>query len=61
MNKLLGIDYANQPDKTVYTLISINKIQNKKHRKKRINKKWGKRYGFTDVQTVLDNVIFNTI
>ena len=24
-----------------------SKIQNRKHRKKRINKKWAKRYGFT--------------
>lgn len=25
----------------------VNKHQNRKHRKKRINKKWAKKYGFT--------------
>ena len=26
-------------------------VQNRKHKKKRINKKWAKRYGFREVQT----------
>lgn len=32
-----------------YSIISINMIQCRKHRKRRINKKWAKRYGFKEI------------
>ncbi len=31
-------------------IITTRRIQNKKHRKKRINKKWQKQYGFTEYE-----------
>lgn len=31
-------------------IITTHRVQNKKHRKKRINKKWAKRYGFTETE-----------
>jgi hypothetical protein len=31
-------------------IITTRKIQNKKHHKKRINKKWMKRYGYTYIE-----------
>lgn len=33
-------------DKTPFTLEQKILVQNRKHRKRRINKKWAKRYGF---------------
>lgn len=32
-----------------FELYTTKKVQNRKHRKRRINKKWAKRYGFRDV------------
>lgn len=29
-------------------IVTTRRVQNKRHRKKRINKKWAKRYGFTE-------------
>lgn len=45
-----------------YTGISIivipdNKKQNKTHKKKRINKKWAKRYGYTIYNSVEDGKV----
>lgn len=40
---MLGIDKLNVPDE--FSLQILIEIQNRKHRKKRINKKWSKRYG----------------
>lgn len=31
-------------------IITTKRIQNKKHKKKRINKKWAKRYGYTEYE-----------
>ena len=35
------------------------KMQNRTHRKKRINKKWAKRYGFTEYSTMEDGQVIN--
>lgn len=51
---LLGMDLSNQPDK--YTISYIQMIQNRTHRKKRINKKWAKRYGYSKLIHELPNV-----
>lgn len=47
-------------------MITTRKYQNRKHRKRRINKKWSKRYGFTtyELQTVdcmlVDGILYMT-
>ena len=33
-------------------IVTTRKIQNRTHKKKRINKKWAKRYGFTISETL---------
>lgn len=38
-------------------IITTKKIQNKKHKKKRINKKWAKRYGYTVYEVQRDQQI----
>lgn len=43
----LGFDLSNVPDETKLQYIEF--IQSKKHKKKRINKKWLKRYGYKQV------------
>ena len=47
-NTLCG-DSENNESKT--ELYFSTMVQNRKHKKKRINKKWAKRYGFREVQT----------
>ena len=42
--KILGIDIANMPD--AYDVQFIKLVQARKHKKRRINKKWLKRYGY---------------
>ena len=42
--KILGIDIANMPD--AYDIQFIKFVQARKHKKRRINKKWLKRYGY---------------
>ena len=42
--KILGIDIANMPD--AYDVQFIKIVQARKHKKRRINKKWLKRYGY---------------
>ena len=42
--KILGIDIANMPD--AYNIQYIKFVQARKHKKRRINKKWSKRYGY---------------
>ena len=44
----IGIDWSNKPD--AYDIQYIKFVQARKHKKRRINKKWLKRYG---VKTVL--------
>lgn len=46
--KIAGVDLALGPDVTGYTMIGKcpYKEQIRRHKKKRINKKWAKRYGY---------------
>lgn len=46
--KLIGIDLANGKDATCASMIFQKpyQVQRKHHKKKRINKKWAKRYGY---------------
>lgn len=46
--KLTGIDIARGTDMTAVTLICRDpyQVQQKRHKKKRINKKWAKKYGY---------------
>lgn len=46
-NKILGLDIAQMPDS--YDIQYVKIIQARKHKKKRINKKWLKRYGYKKV------------
>lgn len=47
INKILGLDIAQMPDS--YDIQYIMLVQARKHKKKRINKKWLKRYGYKKV------------
>ena len=44
-----GFDYLYG---TTIIIVPTRKIQNRTHKKKRINKKWAKRYGFTISETL---------
>ncbi|WP_288682264.1 hypothetical protein [uncultured Eubacterium sp.] len=46
-NKILGLDVAQMPDP--YDIQYVKIVQARKHKKKRINKKWLKRYGYKKV------------
>ena len=46
-NRILGVDIAQMPDS--YNILYIKIVQVRKHKKKRINKKWLKRYGYKKV------------
>lgn len=60
--KLIGIDLSKKPDMTcssvIYTTSKL--VQVRRSKKKRINKKWAKRYGYKRVSNTyeLENVIF---
>lgn len=47
-SKMMGVDLAQRGDLTGFTLecTSPYQVQIRRHRKKRINKKWAKRYGY---------------
>lgn len=47
INKILGLDVAQMPDS--YDIQYVKIVQARKHKKKRINKKWFKRYGYKKV------------
>lgn len=47
INKILGLDVAQTPDS--YAIQYVKIVQARKHKKKRINKKWLKRYGYKTV------------
>ena len=47
LTSLIGIDVANAPDKYNFQIIKFK--QARKHKKKRINKKWIKRYGYKQI------------
>ena len=49
--KVLGIDIANMPD--AYDIQFVKFVQARKHKKRRINKKWLKRYGYK--QMIVDS------
>lgn len=54
LNKMLGIDHMYNPNLSMgftVTFKNTKQVQNRRHRKKRINKKWAKRYGFHTVAT----------
>lgn len=40
-------------------VVPTYKRQNRTHRKKRINKKWAKRYGFTEYSNMEDGQVIN--
>lgn len=44
LKKILGVDRSDLPD--AYDVQFIKIVQARKHKKKRINKKWEKRYGY---------------
>lgn len=44
LKKILGVDKSDLPD--AYDVQFIKIVQARKHKKKRINKKWKKRYGY---------------
>lgn len=49
LSKLIGgVDLSNRDDITSYTLTGKlpRRVQARRHKKKRINKKWAKRYGY---------------
>lgn len=45
--KALGVDTSNIPD--AYDIQCVKIVQVRKHKKRRINKKWAKRYGYKQV------------
>lgn len=47
INKILGLDIAQMPDS--YGIQYVKIVQARKHKKKRINKKWLKHYGYKKV------------
>ena len=50
-----GLDYLYG---TPIIIVPTRKIQNRTHKKKRINKKWAKRYGFTISETLKNGEIY---
>ena len=44
VKKAFGVDEAKQADN--YGLMFVTNVQKRRHRKRRINKKWAKRYGY---------------
>ena len=47
LHKILGIDTSNMP--YAYDIQYIKIVQSRKHKKRRINKKWLKRYGLKQI------------
>lgn len=45
--KVLGVDTSNMPDE--YDIQYVKIVQVRKHKKRRINKKWAKRHGYKQV------------
>lgn len=54
MNEILS-----QFNSVPIVIVPTYKRQNKTHKKKRINKKWAKRYGFTEYNTMEDGQVIN--
>ena len=51
LEELFGVDTASQEDS--FAINYCYQIQKRKHKKKRINKKWAKRYGFISIPIVI--------
>ena len=51
--KVLGVDTSNVPD--AYSILLTKPIQRRTHKKKRINKKWLKKYGYKLLVDYKDN------
>lgn len=51
--------YNNIPLGGIPIILTTKSIQRKKHRKKRINKKWAKKYGFIEIDVQADEIIFS--
>lgn len=49
--KVLGIDEASMPDK--YDIQVLKVVQCRRHKKKRINKKWAKKYGYKQTHVIM--------
>lgn len=45
--KIIGMDMSNAPD--IFDIQFVKYIQVRKHKKRRINKKWLKRYGYKEI------------
>lgn len=64
-NRLIGFDASPFPDASGFSLVFSKpyQVQRRKHKKKRINKKWAKRYGYvTKYKKVrLDEVYFKGV
>lgn len=58
IDKLFGIDIATKPD--AYDIIFVKMIQARTHKKKRINKKWLKRYGYKPINVTSKGWQINT-
>lgn len=56
--KVLGVDTSNVPD--AYSILLTKPIQRRKHKKKRINKKWLKKYGYKLLVDYKDNWRINS-
>lgn len=59
LNKLFEKIQTSKPQS--FSIISVEKKQIRTHRKKRINKKWAKRYGFYEVTRKLPITYMETI
>lgn len=53
LDQIFGIDESHVSDS--FSMQKVIKIQNRVHKKKRINKKWAKRYGYHYKYIDLDN------
>lgn len=58
LDVLLGIDKANKPD--AYDIVYVKLVQCRIHKKKRINKKWAKKYGYKQVNVTSKGWHLNT-
>ncbi len=58
---LLELIVPKQPEDTKMKIVYKKNIQARKHRKKRINKKWLKKYGYKEVLVISDGWQFEDI
>lgn len=56
--EVLGVNTSNVPD--AYSILLTKPIQRRKHKKKRINKKWLKKYGYKLLVDYKDNWRINS-